>query len=638
MINRKTTVYLEQNDLPLGYQNLDVWPDGYYNMLEMDEDDIKSGRIRCIGLDIETNGLDPYHKNAEIISIALSGINSSFVLHKDDFKLGLKVVRKIVESSDMIVVGHNIKFDLNFLTVYFGWNINCIAYDTMLAAYFLDTKDKFLPLEELIKRYKIIPAYKTTLRHISKEDLMLRNMKDAKVCSLLKHNIFDSALFDSEQTNIMSIACQAVTVLSKVETRGIKVDMIYAKQQQMKLYKQLLDLKLSLKQLANTTFNPDSPSQLASVLYGKLEFIPTRFNLTGSASTDYESILRLKQEQFHNKSGNVREFINTLLTYTKLNTTNEKYYNKLPLWIKDDGCVHTNFNLCATNTGRLTSNNPNMQNQKRGSEFRGVYVPRPGYTMLEGDWSQIELRIAAWLAREDKMLRMFEEGLDIHTAVMCDIMKWNYDETIKLLETPGIPEYQDVKNLRVGIKNVNFGELYGASAGRLQREMVKNGIYWELNQCQNLYEQRKYLYPNLTSWKKRMERFIVKHKFVTMPFGQIRKLPNASFDTVEGRTELRQGVNFIIQSTASGWMPIIGMIVLDNYFKQYKEYDGHILLQVHDSILSEVRILNEKKMERLKKDVQKIMEKDIKELINEVFNVDITVPLEFKCDYMNRWR
>lgn len=629
---------MNQLKLQLDYQQLDEWPEGYNSMLELFWSDIEG---ESLGFDIETEGLSPYNKEESVLSISISGENQSYALHKDQFKQGLHLVQKILESRDCMIIGHNIKFDINYLHIKYGWRINCLVYDTMLAQYFLNENDRFISLEELTDRYKIMNSYKkkvigNRIYEMNKSDLLLYNMKDARSCVILKPKL-DLLLETDGLTGIMNVACQAIPVLSRMETRGILVDMVYAKQQQMKLYKELLDFKLSLKRISNTTFNVDSPKQLSGILYNRFDFTPIRWTNTGAPSTDYETIIRLRQEQCLDRCESDVEFIDTLIKYNKLSTLSEKYYNKLRTWIKPDGCVHTNYSLGATTTGRLTSSSPNMQSQKRGSEFRGVYVPKPGYIFCEGDWSQIELRIAAWLAREKRMLQMFDDGLDIHTATLCQMKGYNYEDTLELLDTPTHPEYLETKNLRVGIKNINFGELYGATPYRLQREMVKNGIYWDIEECDNLCKERRRMYPDITRWKRNIEKFIVANKYAVMPFGQIRRLPFADWNTPEGREAIRQGVNFIVQSTASGWMPIIGMILLDNYFYENK-IDGHILLNVHDSILSEIKIYSEKKMKKIKDDIVKIMEHTIKDFINEVFKLSLNVPLEFKCEYMERWR
>ena len=644
--------------LPMEYPKLEKWPKNYFHMNVFR---FREAVGNVVHLDIETigpddNGLNPYDPKTEILSIAISVNGKQYAFRLDEKCINsdelrekyyepLKKIQRIIESPEVMVSGHNIKFDLNFLCYKFKWKLRCLAYDTMLGTYFLNEHDTYVSLKELCDRYGVMNRYKEQidrrkLREMHPDDELLYNMRDTKATRLIKDKHLDPALAEHELTGMMGIGCQAIPILSKMETRGVLVDQEYAKQKQMELYEHLIDVRQDLKQISGTVFNPDSPQKLAQVLYGGFQFNPVKYTAAGGNSVDSESIIRIRQEQCENKAERAVAFVDKLLEYNKLVGLSEKYYGKLPKWIQADGCVHTSFNIGVTATGRLSSSNPNMQNQMRGSDFRGVYIPRPGYVFLEGDFSQIELRIAAWLAKENRMLAMFEEGRDIHTATLCEMTGRNYEDTLKLLDTPRAREYQEVKNLRVGIKNINFGEIYGASPERLQREMVKNGIYWTLEECEHLCKERKKLYPNIVKWKKQVENFIINHKYVRMPFGQIRRLPDANGDWKDGnsRRAIRQGINFIIQSTASGWLPIIGMILLDKYFQQNPEWDGCILLQVHDSILCEVRKVNAENMRRLKETMRLIMELDVKEYIREVFNVDITVPLEFKCDYLERWR
>ncbi len=637
-----------QQILPMEYPKLEKWPKNYFGMRALRFREVVG---KVVNLDIETigpddNGLNPYNPKTEILSIALSVNGKQYGFRLDQDLTGLKLIQKIIESPEVMVCGHNIKFDLNFLCYKFKWKMRCLAYDTMLGAYFLNENDIYVSLEELCDRYGVMNQYKAKinrrkLREMHPDDELLYNMRDTKATRLIKDKFLDPTLAEHELTGMMGIGCQAIPILSKMETRGVLVDQEYAKREQMKLYEHLIDIRQDLKELAMSPFNPDSPKQLGGILFNKFGFNPVKWTDTGAGSTDSESIIRIRQEQCESRSERGTVFVEKLLEYNKLVGLNEKYYGKLPKWIQADGCVHTSFNIGVTATGRLSSSNPNMQNQKRGSEFRGVYVPRPGYVFLEGDWSQIELRIAAWLANEERMIQMFKDGKDIHTGTLCEMTGRNYEDTLSLLDTPAAKEYQDVKDLRVGIKNINFGEMYEASPERLHREMIKNGIYWELDQVIQLCNDRKKLYPNIVRWKKQVKQFIITHKYVRMPLGQIRRLPNANgnWKDQDSKRAIRQGINFIIQSTASGWLPIIGMILLDRYFQQNPEWDGCILLQVHDSILCEVKNnFNRGSMAKLKKDMQRIMEVDVKEYILEVFGVDITVPLEFKCDYLERWR
>jgi len=544
-----------------------------------------------------------------------------------------------------MVIGHNIMFDLKFMAVKYGWTIRCLAYDIMLAEYFLDEERKFTKLKDLIIKYGIDTGDHKSIyegRKISQipyEDLTVYNGNDARACVILKRDVFDPALEEQGLTKIMGIACEAIPVLTKMMVRGINVDLMYGQQQQMKLYDKMIKMRLKLKDLAQSTFNPDSPQQLSKVLYGKFKFEAFKIG-KAHGSTDYESIIRIRQEQCDGDDIDVK-FIDTLIEYNKLKTMNNKYYTKLPYWVRPDGCIHTNFNLGATDTGRLTSSGtrdedgntlgPNMQQQKRGAEFRGVYVPRPGYTFLEGDWSAVEMRFLAHFAGETAMIEMFKQCLDVHTATMCQLKGWNYDEALEIYLNADHPEHLSIKNLRVGVKNFNFGEVYGAGIDKLQNELVKHGIYWTRKQCEDIYYEKKKLFPNIVRWKKEVANFIKKYQYVRMPFGQLRRLPDDSWGSI------LKGINFIIQSTASGWFPIIGMILLDRYFDENK-LDAHILLSVHDSILCEVKIYGESKMEKIKKDFERIMTEDILEYVKAIFDFQLTVPLEFKTEYMERWR
>jgi DNA polymerase-1 len=634
-----------QINLPLEYHQTEEWPRGYYQMADLNLSQVWG---KVVGLDIETRGLNPYDPKTAIVSISVSVNGRQYATHiRDaDFKLGLSKVRRIVESDTVMLVQHNIKYDLKWMMYKLGWKPRCMVYDTKLAAYFLDENDIRCSLEDLCDRYDVMPGYKSMIEDkgnieaYNKEDVKLYNMKDSLSAVLLKEFHLDGLLAQDNLSQIMNIGCQVIPVLADMEARGVPIDMVYAKQQQMKLYEQLLDLKLGLKDIAGEAFSPDSPKQLGRVLFGTLGFTPVMLTAKGSDSVNAESLIRIRQEQTDQKGKRHIAFMNTLLKYNELAGLNEKYYGKLHTWIEADGCVHCNYNIGWTTTGRLSCNSPNMQQQRRGSEFRGVFASRPGYVFLEGDFSQVELRFAAWFAQEKRMLRMFDDGLDIHTATLCEMIDRDYDEVKAILKDHTHVEHQFLKNLRVAIKNVNFGEMYGASPWRLQRELIKNGIYWSIEECKDLFNGRKALFPNIVKWKKRMEKIILAYKCIRMPFGQLRRLPYASDDWQDelGKRGLRQGINFMIQSTASAWIPMIGMILLKKYLDENPWLGGCTLLQVHDSILCEVRLLDPKTMERVKRDIRKIMEVDILDFIQEVFKLGLNVPLEFECEYMDRWR
>lgn len=592
----------------------------------------------CTGFDIETNdSLDPFDPHSEVICLAISGYTQVYYLHKEKFKQCLNLVKQMVESPNVMLIGHNLSFDLKFMAVKYGWKIRCLAYDTQLANYFLNEEEKFVKLKTLCQRYNILDDHKTKVEGMAMvslpfEDITVYNGNDARACSILKQDVFDPMLAEQGLTKIMGVACEAIPVLVKMMSRGIMIDQIYAKQQQMKLYDKMIVMRKELKDLANSTFNPDSPMQLANILYGKFKFEGIKQGKM-HASTDYESIIRIRQEQCDGREDNEVQFIDTLIEYNKLDTLNNNYYKKLPKHIRSDGAIHTTYNLGATDTGRLTSSGGwNMQQQKRGGEFRGAYIPRKGYTFLEGDLAAVEMRFLAHFAGESNMIEMFKKKQDIHTATMCQLKKtWDYNEYLKIYKNTSHSRHLEIKNLRVGVKNFNFGEVYGAGIDKLQNELVKHGIYWTREQCEEIYNEKKKLFPNIVRWKKSVANFIRTYGYVRMPFGQLRRLPDDSWDSI------LKGINFIIQSTASGWFPIIGMILVDHYFDS-EGIDGHVLLNVHDSILCEVKVYKDTKMEKIKADFERIMTHDILKYIETVFNFKLTVPLEFEAEYMERWR
>jgi DNA polymerase-1 len=625
---------MRQEILPLQYRPTSKIPSNFHYLGELTFYDVEG---EPAGFDIETNdSLDPFDPHSEVICLAISGYSQVYHLHKNKFKQCLNLVKQIVESPNCMLIGHNLPFDLKFMAVKYGWEIRCLAYDTQLANYFLNEEEKFVKLKTLCNRYGILENHKEKIEGMSMvslpyEDLTVYNGNDARSCSILKRDVFDPLLAEQGLTKIMGVACEAIPVLVKMMARGVMIDQVYAKQQQMKLFDKMIHLRKELKDLANSTFNPDSPMQLAHILYGKFEFQAIKQGKM-HASTDYESIIRIRQEQCHGRGDNEIRFIDTLIEYNKLDTLNNNYYKKLPNHIRSDGAIHTTYNLGATDTGRLTSSGGwNMQQQKRGAEFRGAYIPRKGYAFLEGDWAAVEMRFLAHFAQEHNMIEMFKHCLDVHTATMCQLKGWEYDKALKIYKNAAHPDHLSVKNLRVGVKNFNFGEVYGAGIDKLQNELVKHGIYWTREQCEDIYYEKKKLFPNIVQWKKSIANFIRKYQFVRMPFGQLRRLPDDSWDSI------LKGINFIIQSTASGWFPIIGMILVDHYFDDEK-IDGQVLLNVHDSILCEVKIYSDSKMERIKKDFERIMTHDILEYIETVFNFKLSVPLEFEAEYMERWR
>jgi DNA polymerase-1 len=236
------------------------------------------------------------------------------------------------------------------------------------------------------------------------------------------------------------------------------------------------------------------------------------------------------------------------------------------------------------------------------------------------------------------MMDAFNNGLDIHSAVMSDLTGMPYDEIQAGKEVDA-----KIKNDRVAIKRVNFGILYGVQAKRLQRLLrIELGITQDIEYCKEIINKWLSKYTKVKQWIDAQKIQAACNHFVAMPLGQKRRLPEASFDrTKEAAHALAQATNFPVQSLAS-WICLIGLIILDNYWEVQKQWmDAHTIMQVHDSVTSEIKLIespyNLMTMESIKEEVKKIMETETLNYLREVFGVNFNCPLVFDTKISERW-
>jgi len=646
------------------FQPINKWPETYSDNLSS-----VGGTLwhNIYGMDIETEGLNPYDNRFRIISVATSPKPyysfGSYTLNgfTDDFEFNL--FKGLVENPDNILVGHNIKYDINWIRIKFGIDVKCMLFDTMFAQYLIDENIESNSLAELTKMFPDLKGYKDDvnrddLKRMAKDDVLIYNCKDADASRRL-YDYFVPKLKTGGYSGLMTTASMVLPILSKMETRGVYLDKEYANKTQSKLFKEMVQLRYDMVEVAKVSFDPDSYKSLGNVLYNKMGFTATKFTPSGTASTDSEAIGYLVDQAISEQQS---QFIDKILDYKKKLKLITTYYQPIERWTRYDGRVHTNYSLGkqrneessgGTVTGRLSSNNPNLQNIPRGKEHRGMFRASEGFILLDGDFSQLELRVAAYLSQEPVMMDAFNNGLDIHTAVMADLTKVPYDELVAKLKDDNHKDYETLKNDRVAIKRINFGILYGVQAKRLQRLLrIELGISYDLDYCKELINQWLNKYGKIREWINAQKIQAVANGYVAMPLGQRRRLPQASFDkTKEAAHALAQATNFPVQSLAS-WICLIGLIILDNYFEEHKDkIDGHIVMQVHDSVTSEIKLLNpniftdnsfihisnQMQLEDIQEDVSKIMEQDTLQYIRDVFGVNINVPLVFETKISERW-
>lgn len=648
MSRHKTNLSQEAFDF---FPQTEVWPEGYKESLYH----LSIPYNRLYGLDIETEGLTPYDRRVRVISFAVSPKEkeayASYTLFNtiEGIWYDIERLKLILENPNIILSGHNIKYDANWIAVKFGIQIKCMLFDTMFAQYLIDENVESNSLGALTEIYPDLKGYKDDinredLKREAKDKILIYNCKDADGSRRL-YDYFVPKLKAGGYDKLMATSSMILPVLSKMETKGVYLDKEFAYKTQTKLFSELVNSRYKMSEIIGTSFDPDSYKSLGRALYKTLEFTPTKFTTNGSPATDGEAIGYLVDQTVSEKQS---KFITEILRYKKQMKLLTTYYQPIERWTRYDGRVHANYSLGrfdneegsgGTVTGRLSCREPNLQNIPRGKEHRGMFRATDGYIMLDGDFNGLEMRVAAFLSQEPVMIEAFLNNLDIHTAVMSDLQNIPYDVLQSILKDSGSKEYEKTKTDRVAIKRVNFGILYGVQARRLQRLLrIELGMDMELDYCKTLISNWLGRYRRVAEWIQTQKIQAVAYKFVSMPLGQKRRLPEASFDkTKEAAHALSQATNFPVQSFAS-WICLIGARLLDDYFQSIN-VDGQILMLVHDSVTSEVSIekSNVIGIDNIKVDVKRIMEVETLNYIRDVFGVDFNVPLVFDIKTCERW-
>ena len=625
------------------------------------------------GLDLETKGLNPYHPNSFIISFAISnGTIMSASVHQfldlRESKYDTVVLKQcLIDNPNVILVGHNIKFDLNWIRVKLGWDINCQVFDTMLAEYFLD-ENRPADLGTVLSNhlndtsgYKDM-VNKSDLESEALDDVLLYNAMDAEAEMRLLP-VMISKLKKQKVLKLALLGMRILPILSKMECKGVRIDIDKARKNRKELVEQSVRYRLQLKNQYGK-FDPDSPIDLSKMLFSTIGFQIERLTKSGNASTDYET-LKLLYDQVDCKEQ--KEFLDIIIPYKKGMKLLSSLYQKVEEQVKYDGRFHPRYNLGkqygedtgGTVTGRLSGN---MQQVPRGKEHKGIFIPADGYCFVDGDFSQLELRVVAFLAKEQVMIKAFEEGKDIHTAVMADLLHLDYDKLTQALEDSNDLKHSEYKELRVAIKRINFGIVYGVAGDRLRRLLkVEMGLDKTLEWCENLISQWLDKYKNVAQFLQQTRDFASDNQYVRMIFGQKRRLPDAcrlvwGMDGEKRKASsraLRQAQNFVVQSVAS-WIMLIGMILVDEYLQSRPELDGHMVIQVHDSGTWEIRrsmfkaignhipsnesiYKDSNDLNKVAADIQNIMENKTKEFILEYFGIDFSVPLKFETKILSQW-
>ena len=526
--------------------------------------------------DTETTGLNANDTELVGMSFSIKKGEAWFVPVPENYQEALELLsefKALFENDRIGKTGQNLKFDMSVLKWY-DVEVRGKLFDTMIAHYLIepDLRHNMDFLAETYLRYRPVPI-ESLIGKKGKNQRSLRTVvpallkdyacEDADITLQLKE-VFEPMLKESGTMDLFTrIEMPLVPVLVSMEAEGIKLETTALKEFSSELQEGISRLDAEIKELAGVEFNIASPKQLGEVLFEKLKVTDKpRLTKTKQYSTGEDVLLRLAEKH---------PIINKILDYRSLAKLKSTYVDALPKLINQrDRRIHTSYNQAVAATGRLSSNNPNLQNipirTPKGREIRKAFVPRNNdYTLLAADYSQIELRIIAELSEDANLIETFVSGQDVHTATAARIF--------------GVSPDSVTTDMRRSAKTVNFGIVYGISAfGLSERLNIPR------KEAADIIAQYFAKYPGVKSYMDHTIDFARKHGYVETMMGRRRYLRdiNSSNATVRGYAE-RNAINAPVQGSSADMIKI-AMINIHESIRR-EGMNSKMLLQVHDELV-----------------------------------------------------
>ena len=555
-----------------------------YKLVET-EADIKAlvellSQQRQFVFDTETTNIDVY--SAELVGVSLAiKVHEAWYLsmpaEPENCQKKLELLRPLFEDENILKIGQNLKYDISMLAQY-GISVKGKLFDTMLAHYLLEPEQRHnmdylaevylnyitIPIEDLIgkgrqqKTMREVPV--DTVKEYAAEDADITLQLYEKLLPLLKENGVEKLFYEIEMP--------LVPVLSRMEANGVKIDTENLQQISEEFGVEIHKIEEEIYKLAGTPFNIASPKQLGEILFERLRIDEkAKKTKTGQYATGEDVLQRLSHKH---------PIIQMILDYRSLTKLKSTYLDALPaLANPKDGLIHTSYNQAVTATGRLSSNNPNLQNipvrTEKGREIRRAFVPRSeAYTLLAADYSQIELRIIAHLSQDPAMVNDFNLGHDIHAATAAKVFH--------------VPMEQVTKEQRSRAKAVNFGIIYGMSAFGLAERM-------ELSRSEAADIIKKYFeeYAGIKEYMNRSIALAKERGYAETILGRRRYLRdiNSANSVVRGFAE-RNAINAPIQGSSADMIKI-AMIGIHQEIERLK-MQSKMILQVHDELVFDAHL------------------------------------------------
>jgi len=574
-----TETVVEEEVMPTNLETIHTTPHNYHLVQGTAEINALVEKLlqqKEICFDTETTGTDA--NQADLVGLSFSwqkgeGHYIAVTENRDEVIQVLNQLKPVFDKEDILWIGQNIKYDMIMLRWY-GFELKGRLYDTMLANYVIEPEGKrsmdmlsmkylgYQPvsIEELIgKKGK----GQLNMRDVPVEQVKEYAAEDADITLQLKH-AFDPLLVKEEVHEVFDkIENKLLPVLAEMEYQGVAIDVDFLRDYSKELERDIRTAEENVYRHAGVTFNLGSPKQLGEVLFDVMKIDTTaKKTKTGQYATGEDVLAKLRSKH---------QVVEDILVYRELTKLKSTYVDALPQMINPrTGRLHTSFNQAVAVTGRLSSNNPNLQNipirTERGREIRKAFIPRDkDHCIVSADYSQIELRIIAAISGDESMMQAFRDNKDIHTATAAKVY--------------GVEEKDVSFEMRRAAKAVNFGIIYGQSAFGLAENL---GI--SRTEAKTIIDNYFAQYPSIKTYMDRTIKFAKEHTYVKTTMGRKRWLRDilSANQTVRGYAE-RNAINMPIQGTAADMIKL-AMIGVHRELK-HSGLRTIMTLQVHDELV-----------------------------------------------------
>ena len=568
-----------------------------------------------VSFDTETTSIDAHQ--AELVGLAWSYKSNEayYVPVPSDHEQMLEIVeifRPILEHNTIIKVGQNIKYDMNIMK-WCGVDIRGPLYDTMISHYLSepDLRHKLDYLAEAYLSYKMVPITdiigkgkkQLTMRDVEVDKVVEYAGEDADVTLQIKDQL-DELLTENKLSDLYwDLEAPLIPVLSAMEYEGVRINPDFLNNYSKELGKLIKEQEDKIYEAAGSAFNIGSPKQVGQILFDRLE-IPYKGKKTstGQYSTSVDKLQELAKDH---------PIVADILNYRKYSKLKSTYVDALPKLINPrTGRVHSSYNQARAATGRLSSENPNLQNipirDDAGREIRKAFEARDAdHILLAADYSQIELRLIAEISKDEAMLAAFIEGNDFHRATAAKVYDVPYEEVTPMQ--------------RRNAKTVNFSITYGAGATNLSQQLDISR-----QEAKELIEQYFVQFAGLKQYMDDTVEYARKNGYVSTLLGRRRNLRdiNSRNGMIRSNAE-RMAINTPIQGTAADMIKV-AMINVHKALREQK-LKSKMILQVHDELVFDVY---RPELEQVKALVNDLMKNAMPEL---------KVPIIVEMDTGDNW-